>query len=92
MDQSEHKNLLMETAILGKQADMFVRSDVGQYLLARAEESCRLSYEGLKKVSPWRTRRIKDLQNEIWKCESFRKWLMDAINEGQYAEEEMLDR
>jgi hypothetical protein len=92
VDEAEQHNLLMETAILGKQADMFLRSDVGQYLLARAEEKAKLYYEGLKKVSPWRTRRIKDLQNEIWKCESFRTWLVEAINEGRYAEEEMLER
>ncbi len=92
MDESEQRNLLMETAILGKQADMFLKSDVGQYLLARADERCQNAYKALKVVSPLRERRVRDLQAEIWKCESFRQWLVDAINEGQYAEEEMLER
>jgi hypothetical protein len=85
-------DLLMETAILGEQADLFIKSDVGQYLLARSEEKSRICYEALKKVSPWRTRRIRDLQNEIWKCESFHLWLRQAITEGHSAREEILDR
>jgi hypothetical protein len=92
MDESEQRNILMETAVLGKQAEMFVSSDIGKYLLARAEDKSRICYEQLKKVAPWRQKRIRDLQNEIWKCESFRQWLIEAINEGEFASEEMLER
>jgi hypothetical protein len=92
MDESDQRNILMETAILGKQAEMFVNSDIGKYLLARAEEKSRICYDQLKKVAPWRQKRIRDLQNEIWKCESFRTWILESINEGQFAQEEMLER
>ena len=77
---------LFETAILGHQAEAFVASDVGRYLIARAEYEAAEANAALKSVFPLRWRRIMQLQNEIYRAESVQRWLMDAITDGAAAE------
>ena len=75
----------VETAILGRMAEEFVASDIGKYLLARAEHEAAEANAALKRVSPWRWRRISQLQAQIWRAESVQGWLTDAITDGQAA-------
>lgn len=83
---NEDNRLLLETAVLGEQVRLFIESDVGKYVLARAEESGKLATEKLKRASVWRKRYILGLQNEIRWSEGFREWLIEAIREGKEAQ------
>ena len=70
---------------LGKDAEEFLASDVGRYMLARAEEQEREAMEALASVWPWRRRRITDLQAKLWRARSFREWMSEIIVQGRQA-------
>lgn len=74
---------LVKSAVFGAQVQQFLDSDVGQYLLSRTEQEREEAIEELSKVSPWRRRRITHLQNKVWVCDHFHKWLADAIIDGE---------
>lgn len=75
----------VETAILGKMAEEFIGSDIGKYIVARAELEAREANDALKRVFPLRWRRVMQLQNQIKVAESIQGWLVDAITDGQAA-------
>ena len=72
-------------AILGKDAEEFLNTDLGRYMMARAEEEEREALEALATVWPWRRRRISDLQARLWRARSFKGWLAEMITSGRQA-------
>ena len=76
---------LVETAIFGMEVQEFLGSNVGKYLVKRAEAEAEEANEKLKRVFPLRWRRIMQLQNEIYRAESIQRWLGDAIVDGASA-------
>jgi len=76
-------------AVFGRQVEDFLKSDIGDYLLQCAKRKEMLAMEQLKRVSPWRRRRIQQLQNEIEIAESIQGWLGDAIASGHAALEQL---
>lgn len=79
------KQVLFAEAILGKDAEEFIESEIGQYMLGAAEQEAQDAYESLKNVLPWRRRRIQELQNRIWRAESFKSWLAELVTTGKQA-------
>lgn len=78
-------DLLYAEAMLGEDAKEFLASDVGRYLIGRAEQEAEEAADKLKRISPWRRRRITELQNEIWRAESVRGWLIEMVKAGDSA-------
>lgn len=76
---------LLAEAMLGQDAEEFIQSDLGRYVLARAEEEEQAAQEILAKVSPWRRRRITQLQDQIWRARSFKSWLAELVFSGKQA-------
>lgn len=76
---------LIAEVYMAEEARRFISSDLGQYIMARVAEEEREALEGLGTVSPWRRRRITQLQNELWRVRSFNAWLNDLIVSGQNA-------
>jgi hypothetical protein len=72
-------------AVLGKQVEEFVASDIGKVLLGMAEQEKQLALKALATVHPWRRRKIRDLQSRIAWAESFEGWLLDLIHTGRIA-------
>jgi hypothetical protein len=72
-------------AVLGKQTEEFISSDVGKVLLGMAEQDAKMAMQELKKCHPWRWRKIRDLQNRIKWAESFEGWLLDLVHTGRIA-------
>lgn len=75
--------------ILGKDAEEFLQRDLGRYMLGRAEEEEREAMEALATVSPWRRRRISQLQAQLWRARSFQGWLAELITGGNQALEQL---
>jgi hypothetical protein len=75
----------VRSAVLGRQVEDFLESDIGKYLVQRAEEEGLEALEELKRVSWWRHNRIKWLQNRVWTTDNFQKWLGQAYSEGLMA-------
>lgn len=79
-----NKELLAE-AIIGRDAEDFIQSDLGQFMIGCAEQESQEALEQLKRVLPWRRRKITELQNKIWRAESFQTWLAELVIKGKQA-------
>jgi len=83
--QLDANDPIVETAVFGQQVEQFLSSEIGRYLIDRAEREAEHAADALKTVHPWRTRRIRELQNIIWVSERVQKWLGEAILDGRQA-------
>lgn len=78
---------LVAEAILGKDAEEFLNTELGRYLIGRAEQEASEATQQLKDVWSWRSKKIQELQNKIWRAESVQSWLADLIISGRQAME-----
>lgn len=76
---------LQKVLSFGQEAASFLQTDIGTYLLQCADKEIEVATNALQSVAPWRTRRIRDLQNQVWRAQSFKKWMSDAISAGEKA-------
>lgn len=76
---------LLTEAVVGKQVEDFLSSDIGQAMLTLAEQQAQEAMDELKKISPTRESEIRELQNRIWLAEKFESWLAGLIRDGQQA-------
>jgi hypothetical protein len=76
----------MAEAVLGRDAEDFCKSELGQFILRRCDTEIADAQHKLARVSSWRRRRIQELQNEIWRAESIKAWLVELISNGRQAE------
>lgn len=76
---------LQAEAVLGKDAEEFLASDLGRVMLARAVEEEREALDALAVISPWRRRRITQLQAQLWRARSFKEWLTEVVINGHQA-------
>jgi hypothetical protein len=77
---------LMRTAALGMDAEAFLGSTLGKQLVQRANDEIDAAVEELKRADPENVKQIRELQNHIWKAESFINWLGEIYQEGNNAE------
>jgi hypothetical protein len=82
---------LYAEAILGKDAEEFIASDLGRYIIGRAEQEAADALDELKRCHPWRTRRIRELQNKVWRAESVQGWLAELVVRGRQAVQQLED-
>ncbi len=83
--EDNDRRALIESAVLGKESEEFLTSAIGQYLISRVENEIESARQSLESVSPWRRRRISDLQARIWRAQSFKGWLAELIIDGHNA-------
>ena len=88
----DEEYLLQNTARLSVAAEHFLETELGKYLLAKADNEAETALIKLKTASPIMPEMIRELQNEIWRAESIKQWIFDAISEGQWAREELENR
>lgn len=77
---------LIAEADLGVQARDFLRSDLGRHLVGCLQQEIVLAQEALASVHPWRWRRIRDLQNRVWRSKFMLSWLAELLTGGKSAE------
>lgn len=78
--------LLWAEAVLGQEASEFLSTEIGRYIVGRAEQDKADAMDKLARVSPWRRNRIRQLQNEIWRAESVVSWVAELVTAGKQAE------
>lgn len=76
----------------GFQVEAFLASNIGQYLIKRAEEKVTEATESLKRVCPDNPTQIRALQHNIQVGEDIQYWLADAIRAGYAAQDELIDQ
>lgn len=82
LQADEHLNRVLA---FGEEVSSFLQTDVGVYLIQCADKEIETASNSLHSVSPWRRNRIRELQNQVWRAQSFKRWLSDAISAGQKA-------
>ena len=76
---------LLAMAYMGREAEDFCNSEIGKYLVGRAEQEEREALEALSTVSTFRKNRIRELQNQVWRARSLQAWLGELITDGRMA-------
>lgn len=92
LESGPDAQLLLAETHLGEDAAEFVKSDLGRYVLGRMNIEINEMMLKLKTTFPLRWRRIQQLQNEIWKREAFKTYLLGAIQSGRSALSELSQR
>jgi hypothetical protein len=87
----ESRGLIAELD-LGEQAEEFISSDIGRYMVGAAQQDGQDAHEKLSKTLPFRWRRIQALQNEIRISDMFLLYLRDLIIRGRAAGKALEDR
>ena len=91
MTTEASKNPLLQQIDLGFQVEAFLQSDIGRYLVQRAEAQVEESVELLKRAVPEDFASIRAIQHDIKVAESIQYWLADAIQAGINAQAELHD-
>ncbi len=76
----------------GFQVQAFIDSEIGKFLIARAEAQITEAAELLKRVNPENPTQIRALQHTINVAEDVQYWLAEAIQAGYAAQDELLER
>ena len=84
--------VLFDVAILGEQVDAFYHSDMGKFILTRLEAETNAGLKELKTVNPSDAERVREAQNRVWRAESLKGWLDEAIMAGLKAKDILEDR
>jgi len=82
MANSSDTEMLVTSAMLGKQLESFRASDVGKYLQARALRVYNAAIEEFASVSPQDSQKITQIQADMWKASAFVQWVEEGIQEG----------
>jgi hypothetical protein len=88
---SEARELLQRVG-LGVEAEQFLGSNLGRYLIERAESERDDAVGELKEANAEDPKAIRNLQARIWRAESVQFWLADLINDGRNALHELQAR
>lgn len=79
------RDALIESAVFGEQVKSFLSSDLGRYLTEYADGQVHEAMDALTRVSPWRRRKITELQGTVLLWKGFRLRLAQALTDGQQA-------
>jgi hypothetical protein len=71
--------ILWVKAVLGKQIEDFLSSDIGKYLLGKADKELANAIVALRDCS---AEELLKYQSDMKRAESIRTWLVDAVEEG----------
>ena len=85
---SEYAHLLKQIDF-GFEVEAFLKSEIGSYLVRRADAEIEEAVEGLKHCDPEDPKAIRALQYKIAVAESIQYWLGEAITSGLNAQEEL---
>jgi Tfp pilus assembly pilus retraction ATPase PilT len=82
----------VRAAMFGKQVEQFLSSDIGQYLVERANEQAEAAIKELLVVDPTATELIRATQNRVKVSDSILSWLRDAIQMGEQAQAQLREQ
>lgn len=93
--EDAHEEALVRTAVIGRNAEDFFRSDVGQFVLGSAAQDQKEIEAKLTSISPnsiFGRRKIAKLQQEHRAIQCGISWLADCIRVGKEAHRELEER
>jgi hypothetical protein len=81
LTDKEYLRIERETISLGNAANSFLKSELGEYLISRANQKINESLVQLKNIDPFNGKEIIKCQNEIKSVTMLFEWLAEAIME-----------
>lgn len=81
---------LLKEVEIGLEAERFLGTELGKRLIEKAEQEIATAVESLKIIKPTDAEAITELQNAVWRAESFQYWLAELIQGGRNAEEMLI--
>lgn len=90
-EQSDNRELINQIDF-GMQVEAFLGSEVGKYLIGRAEHDVEEATEQLKNADPENPKLIRTLQNKIKCAESIQYWMAEAIQSGHLAQMQLREQ
>lgn len=82
----------LKTVALGMDAERFLGTNVGRYLIERAEQQRMTALDALAHHSPVDADGIRALQAQVAVVDSIQQWLADAITEGRAIEQQLYEQ
>jgi len=79
------EQVLFAAAVLGKDAEEFMSSDLGRVLLGNAEQEAAEALEELASADATDSKLMMRLQAKVWRARSFSGWLSELVINGQQA-------
>lgn len=79
---SEENEELIKAALLGKQVENFLSSDVGRYLKNRITEERAQAISQFAACNPTDQSAIIRIQNQLLRADSMISWISGAITDG----------
>ncbi len=81
--------VLLAEVELGLDAQQFLGSKLGRYLVGCAQQEVKQAFVDFKAADPEDKKAITALQNRIWVAERFQQWIAEAIGNGTNAEHQI---
>jgi hypothetical protein len=85
------QNDLLKQAQLGIEAEAFLSTDLGRYLLDKADQELEDAQNKFLELLPNDSAGLLQLQSQAKRAINFKSWLSEAISTGIYAEQELKD-
>ena len=76
---------LMAEALIGDEAEKFVQSELGRTILGMAKQEVEVAALDLKDCDLKDDKKLREIQNRIWRATQFEAWLVELISKGQEA-------
>jgi len=80
---------MFKTAQIGIEAEKFLSTDLGIFLLGKAEMELETGFSLLLDALPTDYATITKLQSQCKRALNFKSWLAEAIQSGEYAVREL---
>lgn len=89
MNQPFENEIALDKARLGIEAEAFLDSNLGRYLMERAELEIEIATQELIATEPTEIALCIRIRNRILVTELFQNWLTEAVQEGKVASQEL---
>lgn len=77
---------IVRDAVFGTQVEQFLSSDIGIYLMQRADDFAQDAIDSLTRADPEDAKVIRALQNKIHLADMIASWLKEAMAMGEQAQ------
>lgn len=80
---------IVRSAVFGAQVEQFLASDVGLYLMQKADDYAQEAIDELTRCDPEDPKKIRAIQNRIQVADLIANWLNEAVAIGEQAEQHL---
>lgn len=89
MMQLNPEDPTVRSATFGAQVEQFLNSDIGVYMVERADEQAEAALKELVTADPTQPEVIRAIQNRIKVADSIVSWLREAIEMGEQSKQQL---